>query len=603
MDVKEQNQQAAITSEPKEPNTHTVSEGGGGETPVDSPPQSWIATNQPASSDQGAGPAASAGGPGRKQSTENGTTAPNSNGVDTGQQQESGRSDFHPPLLRQNSSSLPSFKYLISSVDDPNDKNPIPPIAYGNESSAHASNSSPIRKHHACHVCKKTFPSKNSLSKHKQIHGERSHICQDCAAKFHTKKDLTRHRDTVHGESSAGYVCPVPECPRSNPKRAFSRRDNLRQHILQLHDKKHLDEIKNPQGQASQTEKNASRSPEGGSSPLSDDMQTQTIDEVIEETQHFERIEVRTPMQMVLGEDDLEEETFTPLDDKGKGKAAEYETQDRQPQRPENTSNSHSPQDEPKDVEMPTPGFIVEDLGNVSEQELLPEPKNGPVLPAVAVVLDDASEKTTLAPPQDQEDDSWVVNFLEGVSTAELEQASKLSYDGLKKRFPALSSQRSLDHIRFVLAGFAVGFSRGVQTKVTENQEALSGPLAPTAGSRGSLAVISPSHTLEGKPLLPLTPISATSPTSKFIQDGSGAGFFVPKDSRGDTAAFVIPALNRANTTGHESSKPSIGVKSETTRPASRQGQVATDTEGTSETYKCGHTKCGKTFTKKSEWK
>ncbi|KAK6523418.1 hypothetical protein TWF281_001400 [Arthrobotrys megalospora] len=594
----------AINTQVKSPEAKEAgvypSEGEGGAT-VDPPTTSWTTSNQ--STNQVIGTAGPAGSHGRSQSIAESLGSPILGALDSQQQQESARSDFHPPLLRQNSSSLPSFKYLISSVDDPNDKNPIPPIAYSTDANPHASNSSPIRKQHICYACKKSFPSKNSLSKHKQIHGERSHVCGDCNAKFHTKKDLTRHRDTVHGENSASYVCPVAECARSNPKKAFSRRDNLRQHILQLHDKKYLDEIKNPQGSASQAEKNPSRSPEGESSPLSDDIpiQARSIDETIEDVQ-LERVEIRTPAQIATGHDDIEQddEDLMAIEEKGKSRAAEYSTQSQQLSIPRD--RSYSPQEESRDVIMLTPRLLVEDFGSVPEmQEPLPELK---IKPVNQPAMHDLSSDTGPSQHRNHDtDEVWVIEFLENMNTDELEAAAKLSSEGLKTRYPEITSQRRLDCIKFALLGFEAGFSRGYRLAQTKISEALSGaPLAAAASARTSLSVTSPSYA--GVGFSPLTPTSVTSPTSRL--DASGAGFFgqpqqntkehIPRSEA--NSSFVVPSLPRSNTAGHEAG--SIKVE-DTTRPPSRS--VATDTESVAEVYRCSNHKCNKTFTKKSEWK
>ncbi|KAF3914644.1 hypothetical protein AA313_de0203066 [Arthrobotrys entomopaga] len=578
-----------VTSASQELSKYTIPEGGGAGTGlVDSTNIAWTASNQiPAN--HAAGATGSAGGHGRSQSIGIDKAGPSSpNGGKAGQ--ESSRTDFHPPLLRKDSSQLPSFQSLISSVDDPNDKNPIPPIAYSTENNPHAANSSPIRKQHICYACKKSFPSKNSLSKHKQIHGERSHICIDCNAKFHTKKDLTRHRDTVHGENSASYVCPVPECARSSQKKAFSRRDNLRQHILQLHDKKYLDEIKNPQGSSTQSEKNASRSPEGEDSPFSDDNLTQTIDEVIEEPQ-LERIEVRTPIQIVMGEDDLEEEptpvNLNVINEKGKGKGSEYTLQA--------PTIAQSPHDESKDVVMLTPRLIVEDYGTVPEQEPLPESQSGHIFPA-------AQETANVVAQTDGQDidENFVINFLDGVDAAELEKAAKLSYDGLQRRFPSITSQRNLDCLKFALTGFAVGFSRGVQLAQAKLSE-ISGFSGPTINTRGTLSLLSPSQASDVKSnLSPLTPTSITSPTNRLNSDSSGAAFFGPTQQnipRNEAAGFVI----RSNNNAGQDIMADTGSKADEVRPPLRS--VANDADTPVETHKCTNSKCGKVFSKKSEWK
>ncbi|KAK6339905.1 hypothetical protein TWF718_009292 [Orbilia javanica] len=573
----------------KEAGVYSLETEGGGEI-TDPPAIAWTASNQ--STTQVIGTAGPSGSHARSKSIAESLGSPTSGALET-QQLDGGRSEFHPPLLRQNSSSLPSFKYLISSVDDPNDKNPIPPIAFSTEN-PHASNSSPIRKQHICYACKKSFPSKNSLSKHKQIHGERSHICGDCGAKFHTKKDLTRHRDTVHGENSANYVCPVNECARSNPKRAFSRRDNLRQHILQLHDKKYLDEIKNPNGGSSQIEKNPSRSPEGESSPLSDDLSIHpvSIDEAIEETQN-ERVELITPVQIATGEDDLDHDgDVMALEQKGKGRAIEYNTQSQQLEIPR--GRSYSPQEESRDVVMSTPKLAVQDSGSLPEiQEPLPDLKIQPIhQPTRHDFPNIVGEHQSRGHDIDEE---WVMNFLEDMKTDELEVATKLSSDGLKDRYPGISAQRRLC-IKFALLGFDVGFSRGYRLAQAKVSEVLSTtPSVPPVVSRSSLSVTSPAFPSDVKAACsPLTPISVVSPIRL---DGSGTGFFAQPQrdnkDRNEASPFTAPSLPRSNAEAGS-------IKAEDIRPPR---QAATETENVAESYRCTAPKCGKTFTKKSEWK
>ncbi|KAK6499090.1 hypothetical protein TWF481_011659 [Arthrobotrys musiformis] len=582
----------------KEGGVYPVEREAGGEA-VDTP-IAWTASNQPAT--QVIGTTGPSGNHARSQSIVESLGSPTSGTLESTQQLDSGgggRSEFPPTLLRQNSSSLPSFKYLISAVDDPNDKNPIPPIAFSPEN-PHASSSSAIRKQHICYSCKKSFPSKNSLSKHKQIHGERSHICGDCNAKFHTKKDLTRHRDTVHGENSASYVCPVAECARSTAKRAFSRRDNLRQHILQLHDKRYLDEIKNPHGVSSQTEKNPSRSPEGESSPLSDDIPIHplSIDEAIEDTQQ-ERVELRAT---AIGQDDLDgDQDSMVVEEKGKTRSTEYSMHSQQLDVPR--ESSYSPCEESRDVIMSTPRLVVQEIENVPEQEPLelPELKIKPANPP-STIHGLTNDSIANQSRNHDIDEDWVIKFLEDMKTDELEIATKLTSDGLKARYPEISSQRRLDCIKFALLGFDAGFSRGyglAQTKISELFSTT--PSATAVVARSSLSVISPTYPTDAKVgLSPLTPTSVASPTRL---DAAASGFFAhtqpPRDSkelaiRNEAPVFAVPSLPARNNT------EAAAIKIEDIRPASR---VATESESVAEVYRCTTQKCNKTFTKKSEWK
>ncbi|KAF3904631.1 hypothetical protein ABW21_db0205718 [Orbilia brochopaga] len=518
----------------------------------------WTATNLPAG--QGAGQVRSAQGHAhaRSLSIDRGITAGPA-ALDTGQQQTMG---LQPSLHRQGSGQLPSFKSLISSVDDPNEKDPIPPITYNH----------------------------NGKFSGGQL--------------FHA--------------SSPNYVCPVLECPRSNPKRAFSRRDNLRQHILQLHDKKYLEEIRNPQSYSPshmQTD-NTSISPEDeASSPLSDDVPPHSIDEVVEEHQH-ERIEVRTPIQLVIGEDEAidEEEAVLVVRDRSKARSAEH-TSPPAPGRLQMPANRpHSPLESPRDVIMSTPKLIIQDydIDPVPEQEPL-EARRSSIPQNLPIEL----EEETPAQTEDELDETWVINFLEGIEATELDQVAQLSPDGLKRKYPTITTQRRLNLIKFALRGFVAGFSRGYQCA---HAAVFSAPQqAPSVSSRTSLSVVSSSHMPEGKASLsPLTPtsIAATSPTNRLGNESVPPGIFGSAQQqqqqtketqifRGESSnSFVVPHPPRANTAVQESKPITITNASkaeEIARPPSTS--VATDTENITESYKCDHEKCGKIFTKKSEWK
>ncbi|KAF3933078.1 hypothetical protein ABW20_dc0108798 [Dactylellina cionopaga] len=54
-----------------------------------------------------------------------------------------------------------------------------------------------------------------------------------CHKSFCLRKDLQRHHRTIHATEKPEYMCPVLECKRHS--HGFSRKDNLKYHIMQLH--------------------------------------------------------------------------------------------------------------------------------------------------------------------------------------------------------------------------------------------------------------------------------------------------------------------------------------------------------------------------------
>ncbi|KAK6496971.1 hypothetical protein TWF481_001950 [Arthrobotrys musiformis] len=81
-------------------------------------------------------------------------------------------------------------------------------------------------------------PDKNSIRKHIGIHGARKFYCGrgECAAGFHTARDLRRHEESIHrgSKASKNYICKVSKCHR-DATRPFTRKDNARQHIVNVH--------------------------------------------------------------------------------------------------------------------------------------------------------------------------------------------------------------------------------------------------------------------------------------------------------------------------------------------------------------------------------
>ncbi|KAF3920130.1 hypothetical protein AA313_de0202673 [Arthrobotrys entomopaga] len=54
-----------------------------------------------------------------------------------------------------------------------------------------------------------------------------------CIKSFCLRKDLQRHIRTIHADKKPEFLCPVPECKRFI--HGFTRKDNLKYHIMQLH--------------------------------------------------------------------------------------------------------------------------------------------------------------------------------------------------------------------------------------------------------------------------------------------------------------------------------------------------------------------------------
>ncbi|KAJ6261693.1 hypothetical protein Dda_2491 [Drechslerella dactyloides] len=93
--------------------------------------------------------------------------------------------------------------------------------------------------------CNKSFKDSAGLRserdrKHKYIHNQRAYSCDDCPKKFHASRDLRRHLEACHTGGTGPitrrprYFCKYPGCGRDS-EHPFSRRDNARQHIKEVH--------------------------------------------------------------------------------------------------------------------------------------------------------------------------------------------------------------------------------------------------------------------------------------------------------------------------------------------------------------------------------
>ncbi|EGX51423.1 hypothetical protein AOL_s00054g122 [Orbilia oligospora ATCC 24927] len=58
-------------------------------------------------------------------------------------------------------------------------------------------------------------------------------IVPGCYKSFCLRKDLQRHHKTIHAANKPEFCCPVPDCKRF--VNGFTRKDNLKYHIMQLH--------------------------------------------------------------------------------------------------------------------------------------------------------------------------------------------------------------------------------------------------------------------------------------------------------------------------------------------------------------------------------
>ncbi|KAF3933841.1 hypothetical protein ABW19_dt0201153 [Dactylella cylindrospora] len=286
----------------------------------------------------------------------------------------------------------------------------------------------------------------------------------------------------------------------------------------------------------------------------------------------------------------------------GKGRASECTAEPRQQTNSE--SRSKSPQDEFRDVIMSTPPSIqvVQFNADIPEQEPLPEPcVSSPPSHTLG-----SSGKVETANPEEPDECSWVVNFLEGITTTELEEAAKLSTEALRQRYPRLNTLRRLESLKFALAGFISGFSRGYDT----SQARIHQLSAPTGGgaagaTKTTLNIISPRNlSIEGKSSLsPLTPVSITSISpsspnpSAFLTSSAQKAESV--NFRGERANFVVPPVPA--TSRDAEPEPTKGQKAEeSTRPPSR---AANEADGPTEPFHCTIDKCNKHFTKRSEFK
>lgn len=77
------------------------------------------------------------------------------------------------------------------------------------------------------------FITKPEPRKHSARHNLRF-SCSMCDWKFGTRSDLERHESTVHSQGAARqWYCTDPSCRRGG--RGFSRRDNFRKHMREVH--------------------------------------------------------------------------------------------------------------------------------------------------------------------------------------------------------------------------------------------------------------------------------------------------------------------------------------------------------------------------------
>ncbi|KAF3091524.1 hypothetical protein TWF569_011356 [Orbilia oligospora] len=58
-------------------------------------------------------------------------------------------------------------------------------------------------------------------------------VVPGCYKSFCLRKDLQRHHKTIHAANKPEFCCPVPDCKRF--VNGFTRKDNLKYHIMQLH--------------------------------------------------------------------------------------------------------------------------------------------------------------------------------------------------------------------------------------------------------------------------------------------------------------------------------------------------------------------------------
>ena len=75
-----------------------------------------------------------------------------------------------------------------------------------------------------CHLCQKTFASKDSMERHKNsIHLRLKQMCSVCVKEFSNKDSLKRHVNDVQEERKK-FKCP--DCPLT-----FARSDNCYRHV------------------------------------------------------------------------------------------------------------------------------------------------------------------------------------------------------------------------------------------------------------------------------------------------------------------------------------------------------------------------------------
>ncbi|KAK8855861.1 C2H2 type zinc finger domain protein [Apiospora arundinis] len=84
--------------------------------------------------------------------------------------------------------------------------------------------------------CNKIFIRARDLKKHSNLH-IRPHECPypECNKRCAERRDLDRHKSLHHGEPGRGFHCPEPDCRYFEGGQSFTRKDNLKRHMGQMH--------------------------------------------------------------------------------------------------------------------------------------------------------------------------------------------------------------------------------------------------------------------------------------------------------------------------------------------------------------------------------